>query len=58
MSYGGFAPDGGYDMRIFRSSSPTGPYKDTRGNAVIYKSYELNFGPSASTNRGMKMLGG
>ena len=28
MSYGGLEPNGGYEMRVFRSSRPDGPYKD------------------------------
>lgn len=28
LSYGGYAPDGGYNMRVFRSSDIKGPYKD------------------------------
>ncbi len=57
MSYGGFAPDGGYEMRVFRSTSPTGPYVDANGVAATYTSYALNYGKNASTNRGMKLLG-
>ncbi len=57
MSYGGFAPDGGYEMRIFRSSVPTGPYKDASGNLATYTSYQMNYGPKAATNKGMKILG-
>ena len=57
ISYGGFAPDGGYEMRIFRSSSPTGPYKDASGNVATYTSDGLNYGPNANTNKGMKILG-
>ena len=57
MSYGGFAPDGGYDMRIFRSEKPEGPYKDANGNLATYTSYQLNFGPGAVTNRGMHLMG-
>ena len=57
MSYGGFAPDGGYEMRIFRSASPTGPYTDASGNDAINTSYQLNFGPNAATNKGMKVIG-
>ena len=57
MSYGGFAPDGGYDMRIFRSEQPDGPYKDASGNLATYTEYQLNFGPDASTNRGMRLMG-
>ena len=57
MSYGGYAPDGGYEMRVFRSSSPTGPYKDASENFAIFNNYQLNFGPNATSNRGMKLLG-
>ena len=57
MSYGGYAPDGGYEMRVFRSSSPTGPYKDASGNVATFSNYQLNFGPGSTTNRGMKLLG-
>ena len=31
MSYGGYAPDGGYNMRIFRSKDVKGPYVDVLG---------------------------
>lgn len=32
LSYGGFAPEGGYNMRIFRSEDIKGPYLDVKGN--------------------------
>lgn len=36
VTYGGLAADGGYNMRQFRSKSPTGPYVDAKGqNAVL-----------------------
>lgn len=57
MSYGGFAPDGGYEMRVFRSEKPDGPYKDASGNPATYTSYQLNFGAKAVTNKGMKLIG-
>ena len=57
MSYGGFAPDGGYEMRVFRSQNPDGPYVDASGTAATYTGYALNYGPNASTNRGMKLMG-
>lgn len=31
-SYGGLAATGGYNMRLFRSKNPTGPYVDAVGN--------------------------
>jgi len=57
MSYGGFAPDGGYEMRVFRSDKPMGPYKDAAGNSAIDTKYQLNYGPKAETNKGMKLIG-
>ncbi|MDO4931446.1 MAG: glycoside hydrolase family 43 protein [Prevotellaceae bacterium] len=57
MSYGAFDPDGGYEMRIFRSSNPDGPYVDASGNSALYTSYVLNYGPNARTNKGMKIIG-
>lgn len=50
-------PTGGYEMRIFRSTSPTGPYKDGSGNNAIYTGYQLNYGKNSATNRGMRILG-
>lgn len=57
MSYGGFSPDGGYEMRIFRSAAPDGPYKDSRGTSAIYTSWQKNFGTDAATDRGEKIMG-
>ncbi len=57
LSYGFFSPDGGYEMRVFRSESPTGPYKDAAGNVATYTGYQMNYGPRAATNKGMKLIG-
>ena len=58
MSYGGFAPDGGYEMRLFRSETPDGLYVDANNlDACYHDRYWLNFGPNAQTNGGMKLLG-
>ena len=65
MSYGGLAAggnandynNGGYQMRVFRSDKPDGPYKDMDGNDAVYNSYQLNFGPDANTNRGINIFG-
>jgi len=58
LSYGGFAPDGGYEMRTFRASTPEGPFLDA-GNldACYHDRYWLNFGVNAQTNGGMKLMG-
>jgi arabinan endo-1,5-alpha-L-arabinosidase len=65
MSYGGLAAggkandynNGGYQMRVFRSENPDGPYKDMNGTDAVYNSYQLNFGPDANSNRGINIFG-
>lgn len=57
LSYGGLNPTEGYEMRIFRSTSPDGPYTDASGNSARYTSYVLNYGPNSKTNKGMRILG-
>ena len=58
MTYGGLGAAGGYQMRVFRSLSPDGPYVDSKGSSAIYNSYQLNFGPTANDgNRGVNILG-
>ena len=65
VSYGGLAaggnPDdynnGGYQMRVFRSDKPDGPYKDARGNNAVYSSFTVNFGTSDTSNRGVNIFG-
>ncbi len=44
VSYGCFNNDGGYNMRIFRSDFPAGPYTDQNGNSAIYTSGGDNIG--------------
>lgn len=58
MSYGGLQSDGGYQMRVFRSTKPEGPYKDIQGNSAIYSSYQMNYGSGSRTNRGVLLMGG
>ncbi|MBQ7443528.1 MAG: family 43 glycosylhydrolase [Bacteroidaceae bacterium] len=58
MSYGGFAPDGGYEMRLFRSETPDGQYVDANGlDACFHNRAWVTVGPGAQTNGGMKLLG-
>lgn len=44
VSYGCFNNDGGYNMRIFRSKNPNGPYTDQNGNSAIYTTGGDNIG--------------
>ncbi|MDE6637340.1 MAG: glycoside hydrolase family 43 protein [Muribaculaceae bacterium] len=57
VTYGGLAPDGGYEMRIFRSANPDGPYVDGTSASAKYTQYVLNYGANATTNKGMKIIG-
>lgn len=52
VSYGCFNNDGGYNMRIFRSSNPAGPYVDQNGNSAIYTGPTDNIGGTV----GMRLM--
>ena len=50
--------NGGYQMRVFRSQTPDGPYTDSKGSAALYSSYLLNFGAKENDgNRGVNIFG-
>ena len=68
VTYGGLAAggdandynNGGYQMRVFRSTKPDGPYTDSKSsnNSAIFSSYLLNFGPNENDNyRGVNIFG-
>ena len=66
MSYGGLMaggnPDdynnGGYQMRVFRSEKPDGPYVDSKGSSAVFNTYQLDFGPNENDgNRGVNIFG-
>ena len=60
LAAGGVANDynnGGYQMRVFRSENPDGPYVDTKDTDAIFPKYLLNFGPDANDNRGVNIFG-
>lgn len=66
MSYGGLAAggnandynNGGYQMRVFRSENPDGPYVDSKNSNAIFTGYQLNFGANANDgNRGENIFG-
>ena len=61
LAAGGVANDynnGGYQMRVFRSEKPNGPYTDSRNNSAVFSSYLLNFGPKENdSNRGVNIFG-
>ena len=61
LAAGGVADDynnGGYQMRVFRSKNPDGPYVDAKSSAALYPSYLLNFGNKENDgNRGVNIFG-
>lgn len=60
MSYGGLTAAGGYQIRVFRSENPDGPYKDClteTGIDAMYGRYILNFGGDAKRDEGVKLFG-
>ncbi len=66
MTYGGLAAggnpadynNGGYQMRVFRSQNPDGPYVDSKNKSAVFSSYLLNFGPNENDgNRGVNIFG-
>ena len=58
ISYGFFSPDGGYEMRVFRSENPDGPYQDAKKQSPIMSAYKMNYGTSAASSAGVKLMGG
>ena len=59
MSYGGFGPREGYEMRIFRSTNPLGPYKDAAGRSALFTNYVFNYNTADRTTddtRGTKLM--
>ena len=61
LAAGGVASDynnGGYQMRVFRSKNPDGPYVDSHNQTALYPNYLLNFGPDENDgNRGVNIFG-
>ncbi len=57
LSYGFYSPDGGYEMRTFRSTTPDGQYVDA-GNldACFHNRAWQTVGTNAETNGGMKLM--
>lgn len=48
---------GGYQMRVFRSTTPDGPYKDNRNQNAIFTGGATNYGPKDNTHRGINIFG-
>lgn len=59
ITYGGLEAYKGYEMRVFRASSATGPYVDASNKTALYtdvNNWVLNYGANAVTNRGMRLM--
>ena len=58
VTYGGLEAAGGYQMRVFRSLNPDGPFVDSKGSSAVYDAYQLNFGPTENDGfRGVNIFG-
>ena len=58
MSYGGLESNGGYQMRVFRSDKPEGPYVDCNGTSAVTNRYLMNYSAKTADNRGVLLFGG
>ncbi len=54
MSYGNLEAAGGYNIRIFRSQQPDGPYLDELGQSPLYDEYVFNY----NLGIGERLMGG
>ena len=56
ITYGELQQNGDYNMRVYRSKNPNGPYADPAGRSPIYTQYTMNYGNNAPA-RGEKLVG-
>jgi beta-xylosidase len=54
ISMGFYSPDGGYTMRVFRSSTIDGVYTDVTGDNAVFPNYVFNYGNN--TQYGMPIM--
>lgn len=57
VTYGGLDSVGGYQMRVFRSTNPDGPFTDAAGQSAIYSDNTMNYGPKDTAHRGINIFG-
>lgn len=55
ISYGGLEAKGGYNVRVYRSENPDGPYVDALGNDPYSDKYVFNYN---LINKGVRLFGG
>ncbi len=56
VTYGGLDSKGGYEMKVFRSQNPDGPFVAPNGTSAVYSSYQMNYGLNGIT-LGEKIIG-
>ena len=54
VSYGFYSPEGGYNMRMFRSKNVTGPYTDVTGDSPLFSKWIFNYGNTI--DRGLPVM--
>jgi len=54
MCYGELQARGGYNVRVYRSKTPNGDYKDELGNDPLFDSWVQNY----NISRGVRLFGG
>ena len=58
VTNGGLEAAGGYQMRVFRSLNPDGPYVDSKGATALLDKRYMNYGPTEDDgNRGVNIFG-
>lgn len=55
ISYGGLEAKSGYNVRVYRSENPDGPYVDALGNSSLFDKYVFNYN---QINKGVRLFGG
>ncbi len=48
VSMGFYSPEGGYTMRVFRSSTINGAYTDVTGNDAVFAGWDFNYGDNTT----------
>jgi len=58
VTNGGLSAAEGYQMRVFRSQNPDGPYVDSKGSTALLDQRYMNYGPTENDgNRGVNIFG-
>lgn len=58
VSYGGYGPEDGYNMRYYRSRTPDGEYVDANGDTALYKHAEDAATFGSYDDNGIRVMSG